>query len=98
MKIKVFIKDALTNEVIRNNEVETSEFTFEQMCKHHELFKNIYPNAHINFSWLPKGAKDTSFICGMPLNMQLDEENMPFEDYCAKWYRWEKGWKMYNRV
>jgi hypothetical protein len=91
MKIKVFIKDAITDKVIRNNEVNAPEYSFQQMEMFHNQFKNKYPNAHINFSWLPKGASQSSFICGMPLNMQLDESKvdkgqMSFEDYSKKWY------------
>jgi len=91
MKIKVLIKDALTEKVIRDNEVETPEYSFEQMCAFHNQFKRKYPNAHINFSWLPKGAKDVSFICGVPLNMELDEKKMnrgqiTWNEYVEKWY------------
>jgi len=91
MKIKVLIKDALTEKVIRDNEVETPEYSYEQMSVFHNQFKRKYPNAHINFSWLPKGAKDVCFICGVPLNMQLDERRMDkgiitWDEYVQKWY------------
>ena len=57
MKIKVKITDALTGEVIRDNEVETPEYSHEQMSEFHKKFERKYPNAHINFSWFPKRAK-----------------------------------------
>jgi hypothetical protein len=92
MKIKVFIKDAITNQVIRNDEVNTLDYSFQQMSNFHNRFKKRYPNAHINFSWLPKGAKQSSFICGMPLNMELDEikldkGQMSWDEYTEKWYK-----------
>lgn len=91
MKIKVFIKDALTGQVIRNNEVITQEYSFEQMDTFHKQFEKKYPNAHVNFSWTPKGATQPSFICGMPLNMKLDETKvykgkMSEAEYDKKWY------------
>lgn len=90
MKVNIFIKDALTGSVIRN-EVETKENSFDEMSNFHDKYKNEYPNAHINFYWYPKGCDKPSFICGMPLNMQLDEKKldeggMEWEYYMQKWY------------
>jgi hypothetical protein len=91
MKIKVKITDALTGEVIRDNEVETPEYSHEQMSEFHKKFERKYPNAHINFSWFPKRAKQSCFIYGMPLNMKLDEKKLDkkqitWEQYEKKWY------------
>jgi len=91
MKVKVFIKDALTGQVIRNNEVTTQEYSFSQMDKFHKQFEAKYPNAHVNFVWFPKNSDSESFICGMPLNMKLDEirvdkGEMAEAEYHNKWY------------
>jgi len=92
MKVKVFIKDALTEQVIRDNEVTTPEFNFQQMSLFHSQFENKFPNAHVNFSWQPKGYPTKSFICGVPKNMKADEAKIDsgvisYEDYMAKWYK-----------
>lgn len=86
MKVKVFIKDCLTKEVIRNNEVSVPEYSAEQMSEFHKKFERKYPNAHVNFTWKPKNCKSTCFICGVPLNMMLDEILLTDEEYTAKWY------------
>lgn len=92
MKVRVFIKDALTEKVIRDNEVITPEFSDKQMSLFHKQFETKFSNAHVNFSWQAKGSISKSFICGMPENMKADESKIEsgeisYEDYMAKWYK-----------
>jgi len=85
MQVNVRIKNALTGQVIRDNQVITEDFSFEQMGKFHDMFEKVYPDCHVNFQW------NDSFIAGMPLNMAKDQERvdvgeLPWEEYVSKWY------------
>jgi hypothetical protein len=60
--------------------------TFEDVCAYHKGLEKMHPNAHVNFTWYTKGYDRASFICGMPLNMEIDQQLLTFDDYMKKWY------------
>jgi hypothetical protein len=80
MNIKVSIKNALTGEVVVDHTINVDS-TFEITKKNHEIMAHAYPDCHVNFV-----MDNGDFIYGIPVNMERDERELSFEDYCAKWY------------
>lgn len=80
MNIKVSIKNALTGEVVVDHTINVDS-TFEVTKKNHEIMAHAYPDCHVNFE-----MDNGDFIYGVPVNMERDELELSFEDYCAKWY------------
>jgi hypothetical protein len=60
--------------------------SFEDVCAYHAGLEKMHPNSHVNFSWHPLGDTQSSIICGMPLNMERDQQLLTFDDYMKKWY------------
>ena len=55
----------------------------------HRAHEVANPDCFVNYTW--ETETGTSFICGQPLSMRLDEQameegTMSFEEYSAKWY------------
>ena len=80
MNIKVRIVNALNGEVVVDHTINVDS-TFEITKKNHEIMAHAYPDCHVNFEM---GNGD--FIYGIPVNMERDERELTFEDFCDKWY------------
>ena len=86
MTIKVKISNALTSHLMEYEIELHDKSTMEDIEAYHAGLKKMHPNSHVNFTWYTKNYPHPCFICGMPLNMQIDGELMDFDDYMKKWY------------
>jgi hypothetical protein len=80
MNIKVRIVNALNGEVVVDHTINVDS-TSEIVNENHKIMAHAYPDCHVNFE-----MDNGDFIYGIPVNMERDERELSFEDYCAKWY------------
>jgi hypothetical protein len=80
MNIKVRIVNALNGEVIVDHSINVDS-TSDIIAQNHQVMAHAYPDCHVNFE-----MDNGDFIYGIPVNMERDEVELSFEDYCAKWY------------
>jgi len=85
MIIQTTIANKLTSNILMFAIAVPDHFTFQEIEALHEQFKQFHADAHVNFEWSNPSGRD-NFICGVPVNMQKDAINLPYEDYMKKWY------------
>jgi len=88
IKVKITDKNL---EVVMDKTMNCGCSDFESIQLLHDEMSAQYPDCFVNFSWHPAGQEQSSFICGMPLNMKRDElamerDEMTWEEYQEKWY------------
>lgn len=84
MLIEVTITNPLTSRLMNFALTVPDGFPSEKIENLHETFKAFNPDCHVNFDW--HNGQHHNFICGMPVNMKLDQNRLPFNEFFAKWY------------
>lgn len=79
--IEVIISNCLISRLMMFAIVVPETMPFEQIENLHKQFEAFNPDCHVNFH-----IDSENFICGMPVNMKLDEKRLTFDQFMAKWY------------
>ena len=92
MKVRIYITNALTKEIVTDHEVVVfedydKELMWKNMQLNHKALSEHNPDCHVNFDFLD----NQDFIAGMPHNMELDQEKidtgeMSWRTYMKKWH------------
>jgi hypothetical protein len=91
MKVRIYIKNALTKEIATDHVITVEDYDKELMWKNmqlnHKALSESNPDCHVNFEFLD----NQDFIAGVPLNMELDQARidtgeMSWQSYMKKWH------------
>ena len=92
MKVRIYIKNALTKEIVTDHEVVVfedydKELMWKNMQLNHKALSESFPDFHVNFEFLD----NQDFIAGVPHNMELDQikidkGEMSWQRYMKKWH------------
>jgi hypothetical protein len=85
-KIKILVKNAITNEEVINNVVEIKDYDFEIMDANANAFSDTFADCCVTFS-----ANNGDFVCLPARNQMIDDVLvetgiMTFDEYMEKWY------------
>ena len=93
MNVRIYIKNALTKEVITDNVIDVDNTSSEVMDGNHRALSEGFPDCHVNFEWPSIDVEKfgMNFIAGVPVNMELDQDRvangeMDWKDYELKWF------------
>jgi len=91
MKVRIYIKNALTKEIVTDHIITVEDYDKELMWKNmqlnHKALSESFPDCHVNFEFLD----NEDFIAGVPHNMELDQikidkGEMSWQRYMKKWH------------
>ena len=92
MKVRIYIKNALTKEIVTDHVVVLfedydKELMWKNMQLNHKALSESFPDCHVNFEFLD----NQDFIAGVPHNMELDQikidkGEMSWQRYMKKWH------------
>jgi len=91
MKVRIYIKNALTKEIATDHVITVEDYDKELMWTNmqlnHKALSESNPDCHVNFEFLD----NQDFIAGVPLNMELDQARidtgeMSWQSYMKKWH------------
>lgn len=93
MQIKIYVKNALTKEVVIDSIINVINEDIEIIRANHRVFEEVYPDCHVNFEWPSSNPElyGNNFIAGVPVNMQRDQElvakgEMTWQEEMNKWH------------
>jgi hypothetical protein len=91
MKVRIYIKNALTKEIVTDHEVVLfedydKELMWKNMQLNHKALSEANPDCHVNFEFLD----NQDFIAGVPHNMELDQARIDTGE--MSWQRYMKKW------
>ncbi len=93
MQIRIYVKNALTKEVVIDSAINVINEDIEIIRANHTVFEEVYPDCHVNFEWLSSNPElyGNNFIAGVPVNMERDavlvaEGKMKWQEEMNKWY------------
>ena len=94
MKVHIYVKNALTKEVVFDSVIESIAYDDINIINaNHQAFVETFPDCHVNFTWESDYPEvyGMNFIAGVPLNMELDHERvakgeMTWQEEMRKWY------------
>jgi hypothetical protein len=90
MKVRIYIKNALTKEIATDHVITVEDYDKELMWKNmqlnHKALSESNPDCHVNFEFLD----NQDFIAGVPLNMELDQARIDTGE--MSWQRYMKKW------
>jgi len=90
MNIRIYVKNALTKEVVIDHTVTIddydSDLMWTNMQLNHKGMSEMMPDCHVNFEF-----DNGDFIAGVPLNMERDQERvvkgeMTWQEEMSKWH------------
>lgn len=84
VQINIKVVNQLTGEVVIDNSenpLKVQDYSYEVMAQNAEVFVETFRDCSVSFS-----ASNGDFINQPAYNMMADEENLPWEEYIAKWY------------
>jgi hypothetical protein len=91
MKVRIYIKNALTKEIATDHVITVEDYDKELMWTNmqlnHKALSESFPDCHVNFEFLD----NQDFIAGVPHNMELDQikidkGEMSWQRYMKKWH------------
>jgi hypothetical protein len=91
MKVRIYIKNALTKEIVTDHVITVEDYDKELMWTNmqlnHKALSESFPDCHVNFEFLD----NQDFIAGVPHNMELDQAKidtgeMSWQSYMKKWH------------
>jgi hypothetical protein len=91
MKVRIYIKNALTKEIATDHvitvEDSDKELMWTNMQLNHKALSECFPDCHVNFEFLD----NQDFIAGVPHNMEIDQikidkGEMSWQRYMKKWH------------
>lgn len=104
MQIFVTLTNAFKPENIINRIYDVPDsYPYEKINTVHEALSNIFPDANVNFRWMPPTQQQHNFIYGVPVNQKLDEirvekNQLTWDAYMEIWYCYEDGKGMNNSL